>query len=103
MSESVQNGTSSPCRLMSQTVGFDGGSVPCCSAEPALHGTISVMDQEPEQHSALQNYGDTQRFSCSKAVEEIPISSGRRMLWPTDGPEPVWMLSPIRLLPVVLL
>ncbi len=81
MSESVQNGTSSPCWLVSQTVGSDGGSIPCSSAGPAPHATISVVDQEPEHFTSLssasQNYGDMQRLSCSKAMEEIPVPSGR--------------------------
>ncbi len=45
MSEFVKNGTSSPCRLVSLTVGSDGGSVPCSSAGPGLQATISVVDR----------------------------------------------------------
>ncbi len=81
LSKSVQDRAPSPCRLVSQTVGSDGGSVPCSSAGPAPHATVSVVDQEPEHFtslsSALQNYGDTQRFSCSKAVEKTPVPSER--------------------------
>ncbi len=78
MSELVQNGMSSPCRLLSLTVGPDGGSIPSSSAP---HATISVVDQEPEHFTSLssasQNNGDMQRLSCSKAMEEILVPSGR--------------------------
>ncbi len=81
LSKSVQDRAPSPCRLVSQTVGSDGGSVPCSSAGPAPHAAVSVVDQGPEHFTSLssasQNYGDTQRFSCSKAVEKTPVPSER--------------------------
>ncbi len=42
---------------------------------------VSVVGQEPKHFtslsSTLQNYGDTQRLSCSKPVDETPVPSGR--------------------------
>ncbi len=43
MSELVQNGTSSPCRLVSLNVGSGGGNIPCSSAGPAPHATIQWL------------------------------------------------------------
>ncbi len=79
--KSVQDRTSSPGRTMSQIVGSDGGSIPCSSAGSAQYATVPVVDQQPEcftsLSSASQNYGDTQRFSCSKTVEKIQVPSER--------------------------
>ncbi len=66
---------------MSQIVVSDSGSIPCGSAGSAPYATVPVVDQQPECFtsllSALQNYGDTQRFPCSKTVEKSSVPSER--------------------------
>ncbi len=55
--------------------------IPCGSAGSAPYATVPVVDQQPECFtsllSALQNYGDTQRFPCSKTVEKSSVPSER--------------------------
>ncbi len=64
---------------MPQTVGPDGGSVPCGSVGPAPHAALSVVDQEPEYFislsSAPQNYGNLQGLPCPEPVDEAPFPS----------------------------
>ncbi len=60
---------------MLQIIRSDGG-IPCSSA-----GTVPVVDQQTEYFTSLssasQNYGDTQRSSCSKTVKKTPVPSER--------------------------
>ncbi|KAI2666990.1 cAMP-dependent protein kinase catalytic subunit [Labeo rohita] len=68
---------------MSQIVGTDGGSIPC---RPAPHAAVSVVGQESEYFTSFlstpQNYGDVQRLSRSKPMEE---TSCRRKTITTDA------------------
>ncbi len=81
LSESIQDRSRSPCRFMPQTVGPDGGSVPCGSVGPVPHAALSVVDQEPEYFTSLspapQNYSNPQGLPCPEPMDEAPFPSER--------------------------
>ncbi|KAL0149567.1 hypothetical protein M9458_055094 [Cirrhinus mrigala] len=70
LSEPIQVGASNPCRFMSEIVGTDGTSVPCSSVGPAPHAAVSMVDQKS------RHYGDAQRLSHFRSMEEPPFPSG---------------------------